>query len=231
MRQIRNTLRSACAVVLLTGMLAACGGAPASDSGASAAPTAQATEAAPTTDTGGAATTAPQASPAATAQPAQATEAAPTTDTGGAATTAPQASPAATAQPAATADSAPAMTKLNLNTATEDQLRSTIPDFPSRMVREFFEYRPYISISQFRQEIGKYVSQEQVAAYEQYVYVPIDVDASDAATLQQIPGVEAAIAEQLIAGRPYGTQQAFLDALAGTAPAVDLQLAAAYLAE
>jgi hypothetical protein len=99
------------------------------------------------------------------------------------------------------------------------------------MVREFFEYRPYISISQFRQEIGKYVSQEQVAAYEQYVYVPIDVDASDAATLQQIPGVEAAIAEQLIAGRPYGTQQAFLDALAGTAPAVDLQLAAAYLAE
>ena len=62
---------------------------------------------------------------------------------------------------------------------------ATIPSFPSRMVREFQEYRPYVSIQQFRKEIGKYVSADQVTAWEQYVFVPIDVDAADAATLSR----------------------------------------------
>jgi radical SAM superfamily enzyme with C-terminal helix-hairpin-helix motif len=113
---------------------------------------------------------------------------------------------------------------------TEDQLMSTIPGFSSRMVREFMEYRPYISIQQFRKEIGKYVDANQVAVYEQYVYVPIDVDQADAATLQQLPGVDAAFADQLIAGRPYGSGQAFLTKLGSLVPAADAQQAAAYLA-
>ena len=120
--------------------------------------------------------------------------------------------------------------KLNLNEVTEDQLLSTIPNFSTRMVREFMEYRPYISIQQFRKEIGKYVSAEQVTAYEQYVYVPIDVDQADAATLQELPGVDATIANQLIAGRPYGSNQAFLAKLAGSLPDAQVQQAAAYLA-
>jgi radical SAM superfamily enzyme with C-terminal helix-hairpin-helix motif len=127
------------------------------------------------------------------------------------------------AAPAATA-------KLNLNEVTEDQLLSTIPNFNARMVREFMEYRPYISITQFRKEIGKYVSADQVAAYEQYVYVPVDVDQTDTATLQQLPGVDATIADQLISGRPYGSNQAFLTKLASLVPATDAQQAAAYLA-
>jgi DNA uptake protein ComE-like DNA-binding protein len=141
--------------------------------------------------------------------------------------------PASTQPAAASATSVPAATsataKLNLNEVTEDQLMSTIPDFSSRMVREFMEYRPYISILQFRKEIGKYVSADQVAAYEQYVYVPIDVNQADAATLQQLPGVDAAIADQLIAGRPYGSNQAFLAKLAGSVSASQAQQAAAYL--
>ena len=140
----------------------------------------------------------------------------------------PAATAVASAAPAATAATATA--KLNLNTVTEDQLMSTIPNFSTRMVREFMEYRPYISIQQFRKEIGKYVDANQVATYEQYVYVPIDVDQTDAATLQQLPGVDAAIAEQLIAGRPYGSSQAFLTKLAGLVSAADAQQAAAYLA-
>jgi DNA uptake protein ComE-like DNA-binding protein len=159
-----------------------------------------------------------------------------------AATAATSAAPAATAVTSATspatattstapvATAATATTKLNLNTLTEDQLMSTIPGFSSRMVREFMEYRPYISIQQFRKEIGKYVDAEQVATYEQYVYVPIDADQADAATLQQLPGVDAAIADQLIAGRPYGSSQAFLTKLAGLVSATDAQQAAAYLA-
>jgi DNA uptake protein ComE-like DNA-binding protein len=104
---------------------------------------------------------------------------------------------------------APTFTLINLNTATAEQLL-TIPDMNNRMVREFQEYRPYISIAQFRREIGKYVNAEQVAAYEKYVYVPVQINDSDAATLKQIPGVDDAIAEKLIAARPYADQAAFL---------------------
>jgi len=102
--------------------------------------------------------------------------------------------------------------KLNLNTASDEQF-SSIPGVGDRMIREFREYRPYISIQQFRQEIGKYVDEDQVAAYEQYLFVPIDPNESDAATLQQIPGLDASEAEEVIAGRPYESNEAFLDAL------------------
>ncbi len=146
------------------------------------------------------------------------------------------AAPASTSAPAATttvgatvAPTASAQTRLNLNTVTGDELLATIPDFSNRMVREFEEYRPYVSIQQFRREIGKYVDEAQVTEYEQYVYVPVDVDNADAATLQQIPGVTQAIADQLIAGRPYGSNDAFLNALG--ALGIDATTAASYLAQ
>src|SRR6185503_11601035 len=120
-----------------------------------------------------------------------------------------------TSDPSGPPDTAAATcTKLNLNSLTEDQLMSTIPNFSTRMVREFFEYRPYVSIQQFRREIGKYVDQNQVAEWEQYVFVPIDPNQADAATLMQIPGVDATQADALISGRPYASTQAFIDALA-----------------
>lgn len=102
--------------------------------------------------------------------------------------------------------------KLNINTATGEAFR-TIPNVGDKMVHEFEEYRPYVSIQQFRQEIGKYVDEDQVAAYEEYIYVPIHRNDSDAATLMQIPGLDEDEAEELIAGRPYETNQAFSDAL------------------
>ncbi|MBE0690712.1 MAG: carboxypeptidase regulatory-like domain-containing protein [Anaerolineae bacterium] len=120
-------------------------------------------------------------------------------------------------------------TLLDLNSASGDAFL-TIPDMSSRMVREFNEYRPYISIAQFRREIGKYVSDEQVAAYEQYVYVPIDVNASDAETLKQIPGLDDAAAEALIGARPFESNAAFLTALSDYLPAAGVSLAANYLA-
>lgn len=97
------------------------------------------------------------------------------------------------------------------------------------MVHEFEEYRPYRSILQFRKEIGKYVSQDQVAEYEKHVFVPIDPNQSDAATLQQIPGLDAAEAEGLIAGRPYASPQAFLLKLSDKISAADLEIARAFL--
>lgn len=119
--------------------------------------------------------------------------------------------------------------KLNLNTASGDEFLEAIPGLGNRMVREFQEYRPYISIQQFRKEIGKYVDDAQVAEYENYVYVPIKINDSDAATLQQIPGLDATEAESLIAGRPYATMDDFLSTLSQFISAEELTIAKTYL--
>jgi DNA uptake protein ComE-like DNA-binding protein len=57
---------------------------------------------------------------------------------------------------------------VNLNTGTDAEIL-TIPGVGQRMLREFKEYRPYKSIDQFRREIGKYVSRQEVARLERYV--------------------------------------------------------------
>lgn len=121
--------------------------------------------------------------------------------------------------------------KLNLNTVTKDELLATIPGFSSRMVREFQEYRPYVSIQQFRREIGKYVGDAQVAEYERYVYVPIAINDSDAATLQQIAGLDATAAHELIAARPFASPEDFLTQLGTYLSADELTIAQFYLGD
>lgn len=108
--------------------------------------------------------------------------------------------------------SAPAA-PFDVNTATREQL-ATIPGVGERMMHEFEEYRPYRSILQFRREIGKYVDDAQVAAYEAYLFVPIDPKGSDAETLMQLPDTDAAAAAALLAGQPYADKAAFLEAWA-----------------
>jgi DNA uptake protein ComE-like DNA-binding protein len=119
--------------------------------------------------------------------------------------------------------------KLNLNTASEEEFKAAIPGFGDRMAHEFEEYRPYKSIQQFRKEIAKYVSASQVAEYEKYVFVPVSENESDAATLQQIPGLDAAEAQELIAGRPYASREAFISKLATKVSADELAVARTYL--
>lgn len=119
--------------------------------------------------------------------------------------------------------------KFNLNSATSEQFQ-VIPGAGDRMTREFEEYRPYTSVGQFRGEIGKYVSPEEVAAFEAYLFVPVDPEQADADTLQQLPGVTADVANTLISGRPYGSSQAFIDALGKLVPAELATAAATFLA-
>lgn len=139
-----------------------------------------------------------------------------------------QATATAPAVSLATGQEAPATTRLNLNAAsTEDFL--TIPGVGERMVREFQEYRPYVSILQFRREIGKYVDAQQVAEYEKYVYVPIAVNDADVATLQQIPGLDETEAAALVAARPFASNDAFLGQLAQYVSETELPAAEAYL--
>ena len=121
--------------------------------------------------------------------------------------------------------------KVNLNRGSADEFLAAIPGLGNRMVREFQEYRPYISIQQFRQEIGKYVDEAQVTAFEQYVYVPIAINDADAETLQQIPGLDATEAESLIAGRPYVTVDDFLSTLSTYISADELETAKTYLSQ
>ncbi|HEY4613755.1 MAG TPA: hypothetical protein VII11_12285 [Bacteroidota bacterium] len=59
---------------------------------------------------------------------------------------------------------------INLNTASDEDILS-IPGVGKRMLHEFKEYRPYKNIEQFRREIGKYVSKQEVARFERYVTV------------------------------------------------------------
>ena len=59
---------------------------------------------------------------------------------------------------------------IDLNTASDEQIM-LIPGMGKRMLHEFKEYRPYKSMAQFRREIGKYVSKEEVARFERYVKI------------------------------------------------------------
>jgi DNA uptake protein ComE-like DNA-binding protein len=198
-------------IVALTGILsvslAACGG----EAPSSVSPTA----------------TAPAAVETVTTAAPEVVETATTATTGGASET-PTVDEASTPDAGTTTQVADC-SKLNLNTLTEAQLMATIPSFPSRMVREFLEYRPYASIQQFRKEIGKYVDASQVTEWEKYVYVPVDPNNSDAETLMQIPGVDSSIADKLISARPYASNDAFLAALGAQISADQLAGAACYL--
>ena len=118
--------------------------------------------------------------------------------------------------------------KYNLNTASSEQLQG-IPGAGDRMTREFEEYRPYTSIGQFRGEIGKYVSPEEVAAFERYLFVPVAPSEADPDTLQQLPGVNADVAQTLIAEGPFDTIESFLAALETTIAPELVAFAKAYV--
>jgi DNA uptake protein ComE-like DNA-binding protein len=98
-----------------------------------------------------------------------------TTPTTGSATGAPTgsttaATPGGSGSTGTTASSTAAITRININTATDAQILA-IPGMGPRMLREFKEYRPYTSIEQFRREIGKYVDKAEVARLEQYITI------------------------------------------------------------
>jgi hypothetical protein len=79
-----------------------------------------------------------------------------------------------------------------------------------RTTREFAEYRPYTNISQFRGEIGKHVSPEEVAALEAYLFVSVAPSQPDVDSVQQRTGVNADVAQTLASAGPFNTVEALL---------------------
>lgn len=120
--------------------------------------------------------------------------------------------------------------QFNLNTASDEDF-DQIPGITDHMKYEFDEYRPYSSIADFRKEMGKYIDADQIAAYEKYLFVPVDFNSSDALSLQQIPGVNASIATAIMAGRPYDSAEAFMAKAKSLLPSFDAEKAAKFLAQ
>lgn len=96
----------------------------------------------------------------------------------------------------------------NLNTTAEADFKM-IPGVGDRMAHEFEEYRPYTSIKQFRKEIGKYVDEDEVARYENYVFVPVELNTASEDDIKALPGVGGRMAHEFEEYRPYKNMEQF----------------------
>ena len=97
---------------------------------------------------------------------------------------------------------------LNLNTTTREEILM-IPNAGNRMVREFFEYRPYKALAQFHREIDKYVDDAELARLEQYVFVPIDLNTASDEAILTIPGSGPRLLREFKEYRPYKSMEQF----------------------
>ncbi|MCY4426840.1 MAG: hypothetical protein OXC05_07385 [Halieaceae bacterium] len=97
---------------------------------------------------------------------------------------------------------------LNLNSASEEEIH-LIPGMSNRMVHEFEEYRPYRSLEQFRREIGKYVDEAEVARFELYVFVPLDLNSARGEDFATVPGVSNRMVHEFLEYRPYADMEQF----------------------
>jgi len=76
---------------------------------------------------------------------------------------------------------------VNLNTATDDEIRAIPAANPRQVLREFKEYRPYKSLADFHREMRKYWDETEVARLEQYVFVPIKLNTATDDEINSIP--------------------------------------------
>jgi DNA uptake protein ComE-like DNA-binding protein len=97
---------------------------------------------------------------------------------------------------------------VNLNGAAKEEIL-LIPGVGDRMLREFLEYRPYKALAQFHREIGKYVDDKELSRLEQYVFVPVDLNAASDQDILSIPGVGQRMLREFKEYRPYKNVEQF----------------------
>ena len=98
--------------------------------------------------------------------------------------------------------------QLNLNEASEAEIM-LIPGMSKKMAHEFEEYRPYSSLVEFRREIGKYVDADEVARLEQYVFIPMNLNAASEDDFATIPGMSRKMLHEFEEYRPYESMEQF----------------------
>ena len=101
-----------------------------------------------------------------------------------------------------------AFVHVNLNTAAGAEIL-LIPRAGKRMVREFEEYRPWVSFVQFDKEIGKYVDQAEVNRLKQYVFIPLDLNTATDEQFKTIPNLPAKMIREFNEYRPWKTKAQF----------------------
>ena len=101
-----------------------------------------------------------------------------------------------------------AFVHVNLNTGTPEEIL-LIPGAGKRMVREFAEYRPWKTWTQFDKEIGKYVGQTETDRLKQYVFIPVNLNTATDEDILSIPGAGARMVREFKEYRPWKTQQQF----------------------
>jgi DNA uptake protein ComE-like DNA-binding protein len=97
---------------------------------------------------------------------------------------------------------------VNLNTGTRDEIL-LIPGAGARMAREFAEYRPWKTWSQFDKEIGKYVGQQETDRLKQYVFIPINLNTATDDDILNIPGAGPRMVREFKEYRPWKTKAQF----------------------
>ncbi|WP_400079597.1 hypothetical protein [Winogradskyella sp. R77965] len=96
----------------------------------------------------------------------------------------------------------------NLNTTAEADFKM-IPGVGDKMAHEFEEYRPYISVKQFKREIGKYVDESEVQRYLNYVFVPVELNTASEDDIKALPGVGKKMTHEFEEYRPYANLAQF----------------------
>ncbi|MFP4845754.1 hypothetical protein [Winogradskyella sp. PE311] len=96
----------------------------------------------------------------------------------------------------------------NLNTTAEADFKM-IPGVGDKMAHEFDEYRPYISVKQFKREIGKYVDDDEVNRYLNYVFVPVELNTASEEDIKALPGVGKRMTHEFEEYRPYANLAQF----------------------
>lgn len=98
---------------------------------------------------------------------------------------------------------------VNLNLSPRDEIM-LIPRAGRRFAREFDEYKPYDGgYLQFRREMGKYVSEQEVAHLEQYTFIPIDLNTASDSAILSIPGSGPRVLREFKEYRPYKSIEQF----------------------
>jgi len=97
---------------------------------------------------------------------------------------------------------------INLNMASPEEIL-LVPGIGKKMAHEFEEYRPYENMARFRREMGKYIDDKEVARFEQYVFVPIDLNTASEEDILSIPGLGKRMLHEFEEYRPYKNMAQF----------------------